>query len=145
MLRMSVFVSAYRIVGFPGKTDAEFQETVSFILEHKTRLSFFSLTPFQLARNSPMANDPSQYGLKVLSDPIPRQERLRFNPESKSGWDAPIEGTRRFQEGIHQFLPWIETITGPEPTHDWMHASVVRGMVNQRQLRYQWSHSESTI
>ena len=76
-----------------------------------------------------MANDPRRYGLKVLADPIPRQERLRFNPESKSGWTPPIEGTRRFQEAIHQFLPWIETITGPEPTHDWMHASVVRGMV----------------
>jgi len=120
-------IRALCIVGFPGETDEEFQETIDFIMAHQERLSFVSLTPFQLARNSPMSSDPERYGLKVLPDPIPRHERLRFLiPSRKLDGSSPIEGSQRFIQAINRLTPWSYTVTGPEPTHDWMHASVSR-------------------
>jgi hypothetical protein len=120
-------IRALCIAGFPGETEAEFQETIDFVLTHQEHLSFISLTPFQLARNSPMSADPKRFGLDVIPDPLPKSERLRFLiPAKNMDGSGPIQGSRRFQEAVARLLPWTHRITGPEPTHDWMHASVSR-------------------
>jgi len=53
------------ILGVPGETAAEMEESVTFLLRHKDVLDSAYATPFVLARWAPIAQDPGRWGVTI--------------------------------------------------------------------------------
>jgi hypothetical protein len=112
------------IAGYPGETQAELEETFSFLHANRSRLTAgFSITRFQLARRSPMAARPQAHGVEVLPDPVPANRRLRWTQpfrhlELDPGWE------RAFGAGMQSFGPWLQDVLPIGSVHEWVRKSV---------------------
>ncbi len=54
-------------VGFPGETEEEAQQTLSFLRDNANRVDFASIGSFSLERGSPIWDNPDTFGITVLS------------------------------------------------------------------------------
>lgn len=54
------------IVGFPGETAAEVDETFQLLVRHRDRLALVGFSPFTLNVNSIAHRDPNAFGIEVL-------------------------------------------------------------------------------
>ena len=120
-------VRALCMLGFPGETEDEANQTVDFVLDHLDQLATASLSPFMLMRRSPMAANPERWGLRFRGDPLPRFARLRFT--QKADWDGRLDKKAfariaiRAQERLGAHL---ERELCPDATHGWMRAVATR-------------------
>ena len=116
------------MVGYPSETAAEVRDTLAFLQRHMFRMTSASLSPFQLMRNTPLYRDPARHGLRLVDDPVPRHERLRFDARA-AGDDllGPDEVGRLIDEGKGLLDGWLRGgWEGPTLAHAWMRASVER-------------------
>lgn len=75
----------FAFFGFPTETREEAQETVDFLFAHKEIISSFSITYFQLGKDSPAATHPEKFGItKVHRDPN-REMQFMYRYEAPAG------------------------------------------------------------
>ncbi len=113
-------VRALCMVGFPGETLAQANETVDFILSHLDVLHTASLSPFQLMRRSPMAQDPAAFGLSPQRDTLPAWARLRFSQPAT--WDRLSDqdlATLTRKVATH-LGPRLQAQLCPDAAHGWL-------------------------
>ena len=79
-------------------------------------------------RMTPLARDPAAYGLTVLPDARPREERLRFSLEATGpGVLSAAERQAFHDEAVQVIGGWFVADTaGPTLSHAWMRASIAR-------------------
>ncbi len=117
------------MVGYPSETADDVRETFAFLKRHMFRMTSASLSPFQLMRNTPLYRTPASHGLRLLPDPVPRHERLRFHAQAAAD-DLLGEGEvhRLIEEGKGLLDGWLRGgWEGPTLAHAWIRASVERG------------------
>ena len=115
-----VRVRALCMVGFPGETLDQANQTVDFILSHLDVLHSASLSPFMLMRRSPMALAPKTHGLVLQPDTLPAWARLRFT--QPASWDTLSKTeldalTRRVMD---QLAPRLTAQLCPDAAHGWL-------------------------
>jgi hypothetical protein len=76
---LGVRVRILCMVGYPSETADDVRDTLAFLQHHMFRMASASLSPFQLMRSAPMSRDPARHGVRLVDDPVPRHERLRFS------------------------------------------------------------------
>jgi hypothetical protein len=113
------------LVGFPGETPDEARATLDFVARNAARVASFSVTPFQLARRSPMAADPERWGLRLVPDPLPRHERVRWTIPCVV--EGAVDGAALVDAAYRDVAPLLPTVLGPDLHHDWMSRSVRAG------------------
>jgi hypothetical protein len=116
------------MVGYPSETAGEVRDTFAFLKRHMFRLTSASLSAFQLMRNTPLHRDLAGHGLRLVDDPVPRHERLRFGAKvTADDLLAPDQVRGLIDEGKHLLNGWLRGgWEGPTLAHAWLRASVER-------------------
>lgn len=90
----------YLIVGFPTETEEEFKDTVTFLEENKKNIASIHKGPFMLCKDSPVFDNPEQYGITKIYDK--EQVRTNYKYEVKSGINE-AKKTEVFQKNVEYF------------------------------------------
>jgi hypothetical protein len=111
-------VRALCLLGFPGETQQEAEQTLLFLDAHLHLLTSFALTPFQLMRNSPMALDLDRWGAERMPDPIPKHERLRHDVLATLPDTLPTALVKALiRQAGERFFPKMQDPWGPTAMH----------------------------
>lgn len=71
-----IWIQANVIVGFPGETGAEYDETARFVEEHGDAIDAIAISPFYLT-DSAIARQPEAYGVRLRDDRLGAGSRHR--------------------------------------------------------------------
>jgi radical SAM superfamily enzyme YgiQ (UPF0313 family) len=77
-----IFVHAMCIVGFPGETDSELEETLSLLAEHRNHLAMIGFSPFTLNVNSVVQRKPEDFGVIQRDDADPFRPDRNFDVQA---------------------------------------------------------------
>ncbi|HEX3766584.1 MAG TPA: radical SAM protein [Kofleriaceae bacterium] len=116
------------MIGYPSETADEISGTFAFLQRHMFRMASASLSPFQLMRATPLYRDPAGHGLRLVDDPVPRHERLRFSAQAAADDLLPTDEVHRLiEDGKARLNGWLRGgWEGPSLAHAWIRASVER-------------------
>lgn len=81
-------VLLHLMVGYPGETAAELEETILFVEQMRSWVDLYELSPFGLVDDTPLAAHPAEFGIARVG-PIHRA----FNPRAVRAWDL-VDGGR---------------------------------------------------
>lgn len=109
------------LVGYPGETAAEAQATLDFVGAQVHRIAGFSLTPFQLARRSPLTSSGDAH-LQLLPDRVPAHDRVAATLPCRV--DGGVDGPALVEAAYRDLVPRLPRVLGPDLHHDWMAVSV---------------------
>jgi hypothetical protein len=77
ILRQSAAVgirnTVYLLFGFPGETAEHQSQTLDFVLQHQDAIHYLNNALFNLPKGSPIAEDPSRFGIRSLC-PMPGED-----------------------------------------------------------------------
>lgn len=118
-----VGIRALLMVGYPGETDTDFQATYDWVREHLPQLTGVALTQYRPTRRSPIGQRPGHYGLRVIMDPVPREDRMRFELPTRSD---PEIVTRRIEHMAHLVHHHVVQLPCTDPIALWVHRSLRR-------------------
>jgi hypothetical protein len=125
--RLGLRVRALCLIGYPGETQEELQQTLDFLVTHQQALVSAAITPFLLLRRSPLGQDPASAGVTLLPDPLPRAERLRF--VLPATWnDQPSQTALQdaLESAAERLGPrFVAMSSGPSLAHALIHHSVL--------------------
>ena len=121
---VGIRVRALCIAGFPGETEAEYQETEAFLRRHRDRLAGFALTPFQVMRGAPMLTEPERHGLVPTEDPLPVERRLRHHVPVRGLDPDPATVQARVLRTVTEHAAWGASTGGLGPTYAWLAATL---------------------
>jgi hypothetical protein len=124
--RLGLRVRALCLIGYPGETRAELQQTLDFLVTHQQALVSAAITPFLLLRRSPLGQDPASAGVTLLPDPLPRAERLRFVlPATWPDQPSPAALQDALGWAVERLGPrFVAMSSGPSLAHAMIHHSV---------------------
>jgi hypothetical protein len=58
--------TVYLLFGFPGETSEHQRQTMDFVLQHQDAIHYLNNALFNLPKGSPIAEDPSRFGIRSL-------------------------------------------------------------------------------
>ncbi len=107
------------IAGFPTETQARLAETFDYLVENADRIDFLTIHQYSLVPGSPMAQDPSKFGLYVLPPQGVLWTSIPFvntNPIAMRNEDLP-RVVQAMREGLRAHYPdlgelWTVAIGG---------------------------------
>ncbi len=105
----------YIMLGTPGETREDAEQTRSFLLRHAAKISFLNLSIMNLPQASELAQSPDQYGIAAtepLAEAAPLGLYRRFTPDGD--WNRAA--TRRFLAKQLLGEPAIREIVRRTPT-----------------------------
>ena len=106
--RAGIWNHMFSFFGFPTETREEAQETLDLLFLHRDIIRSFSITYFQLGKDSPAANDPERYGItRIYRDPM-REMQFMFRYEAPGGMSQ--------REAIHLSTASMERMVREFPT-----------------------------
>ena len=111
--------AAMLIAGFPTETQSQLRETFEFLVDNADRIDFLTLHQYSLVPGSPMAQNPSAFGLYVLPSDAVLWTSLPFvntNPVGMRNEDLP-EVIDAMRESLKEYYPdlgemWTVAIGG---------------------------------
>lgn len=125
--RLGLRVRALCLIGYPGETRQELQQTLDFLVTYQQALASAAITPFLLLRRSPLGQDPARFGVTLLPDPLPRAERLRsVLPATWPDQPSPAALQDALQWAVERLGPrFVAMSSGPSLAHAMIHHSVL--------------------
>jgi anaerobic magnesium-protoporphyrin IX monomethyl ester cyclase len=97
------------IAGFPTETQRQLYQTYDYLVENNDKIDFLTIHQYSLVHGSPMANDPSRFGLFLLDQEAVLWTSIPFqntNPVGMKNEDLP-EVVTAMKEGLKEFYPTL--------------------------------------
>lgn len=79
-----ITVMLHLMIGFPGETEAELEETLSFVERLSDFVDLYELSPFTLLDHTPLTANPEEFGIARVGP-----NRRIFNPKAARTWLPP--------------------------------------------------------
>ncbi|MFH1263563.1 MAG: radical SAM protein [Pseudomonadota bacterium] len=95
-----IWVGMNFILGFPGESDAEFEQICQFIRDHGETIDCWNFSPLEVYTGTPMHRNPEQFGI-VLEHEYSGLRRLNGHAFSEIGgldWEARLAQVKKREE-----------------------------------------------
>jgi radical SAM superfamily enzyme YgiQ (UPF0313 family) len=92
--KSNIWTHGYFIISFPGETQNQIMDTLSFIEQNKFNLNSFSISKFVLLRDSKIFKQPRVYNIKIHENPMENLKTAYFEYIDRSDYDPKIISSR---------------------------------------------------